>query len=110
MIINRPTGLYKSQLPISVTDPTSIIYTISDSTPLFGNQGTVYIPDGIKDKPRPDRIYTPKDRRRTLGQLVFTTQLASSVDVYNGAKQYSIGQVLDFVDTTVPAASRVTSL
>lgn len=96
MIITAPTGSYKTQLPQDPLDPTSVIYTISSGLPERIDASFLRIPNGIRKKPREDRLFSLGERRRHLGDLVYVSKTTSPVRAADGSKPYSIGQILDF--------------
>lgn len=100
MIINRPTGTYRDVLPKFPEDSTSVVFTISNTTPPRSLPlGFTQIPDAIKLSEKPVRIHDEKLRRANLGQLVFVSKTMDNSKVSTGNQLYYPGQVFDFVET-----------
>lgn len=99
MILKSPTGSFKLLLPKGPEDPTSVIYAISNNDPPRADQYFIKIPDGVKYKVRGDRLVNDTARRKTVGDLIFTTKAASPTKVLSGVRLFSWGQLLDFGDT-----------
>lgn len=98
MIITAPTGQYESVLPQSPSDSTSVVYTVSNSDPPRSAVKFLKLPDGIKSKLKSARTYG-SERRLVLGDLISVMKMVGTVKADNGDELYSIGQVLEFVDT-----------
>lgn len=97
MIINYPTGLYSSVLPVNPQDGGNITFTISNTTPPRTNLVFPKIPAGLVDRGRnrPQPI-SSIDNRQYLGELIYSVSSSRRRTVGNNSRQYEIGQVLDF--------------
>jgi len=96
MIINFPTGLYSSVLPQKPQDSQNITYLISTTSPPRTSLLFPKIPVGVTLRERPPRQLTTVERRQTVGDLVYTVSKASRQQPGNNAKQYEVGEILDF--------------
>lgn len=96
MIINYPTGLYSSVLPQKPQDSQNITYLISTTSPPRTSLLFPKIPVGVTLRERPPRQLTTVERRQTVGDLVYTISKASRQSPGNNAKQYEVGEILDF--------------
>lgn len=105
MIINYPTGYYLPILPKQASDSASVTYTISGSPPPRPALTFIKLPEGIRIKPKPSRVYNQPARRDLLGRFVLNDISAARNDAVYGAKQYSPGQVLDFDASDIGAAT-----
>lgn len=95
MIINFPTGLYRSILPAS-DEYGNITYTISTQSPPVSVEDFLQLPKDQQLRKLPAKVYDKNGIRKFLGSLVFDiTVVGKSIDG-SGSKQYEIGQVLDF--------------
>lgn len=96
MILRAPTGSYRTVLPKGPEDPTSVVYSISAQDPPRSSQFFIGIPDGIRRRIRDERNFTTEQRRKRMGDLIFTTKSASPFRTLEGARLYSYGQVTSF--------------
>ncbi len=103
MIINYPTGLYSNVLPHSPAAGGNVTFTISDSAPPRTNLLFPKLPAGIGYRQHAPVVITLNERRRFLGELIFTTISSGRGTVGSNMAQYELGQVLDFDDPTEPA-------
>lgn len=101
MIINFPTGLYRTILPSKPEDRGNVTYTISNNQPPRTNLLFPKITRGIIDRKRKPRVIDLFDRRQTQGGLIFSVSSASRSNQGNNARIYEIGQVLEFSDAPV---------
>lgn len=101
MIINAPTGMYKSLFGW-VTPNNDSIYNvtwyISSNEPPTSRDNFIQIPYGSSLELMPQRVYDKTSRRKAVGQLVFTTEKAIYTDVGSNKKQFEDGQVLESED------------
>lgn len=95
MIINYPTGLYRSILPSSPSDAGSVTFTISNNEPPRTNLIFPKVPS-ISPVPSSNIPIDIIKRRDHLGALVFTTSSAVRDEIGNSNRTYEIGQVLEF--------------
>lgn len=95
MIINYPTGLYRSILPSSPSDAGSVTFTISNNEPPRTNLIFPKVPS-ISPTPSSNIPIDIVKRRDHLGALVFTTSSAVRDEIGNSNRTYEIGQVLEF--------------
>ena len=100
MIINSPTGLYKSVIPIAPSDSGNITYTISMIDPPKISELYPRIPKGVAIKQKSLKTITTTPRN-SVGGLAFTTSKASATAIRNNIKQFEIGQVLEFGNVNV---------
>jgi len=96
MIIKFPTGLY--DLPSDPSNNTSVTFTVSNERPPRTNLVYPKIPDGLNSRKRVPRDLALKERRGSVGDLVFSVSRASRNTEGNNAKQFELGQILDFSD------------
>lgn len=99
MIINFPTGFYRTVLPQMPSDSTSVTFTISNSIPPRTELLFPQIPSGIEARQRLPELSFDRD---SVGDLIFTISSASRTEIDNNARLLDIGQILEFTDT-VPA-------
>lgn len=100
MIINFPTGLYKSVLPSKPADRGNITYTISNNDPPKSGVLFPKIPVGIQTKPRIPKI-SAMVLRDAVGSLVFSISKATKSLTSDNIRQFEVGQVLDFDDSDI---------
>jgi hypothetical protein len=100
VIINYPTGFYKSVLPKLPEDSTSVTYTISNTIPPRTNLIYPKIPAGVVLRKRDVPVVPLQQRRLEVGQLIFSLSSARRTELGSNAKQYEIGDVLDFTTDT----------
>lgn len=98
MLIRFPTGLYNTVLPSRPEDAGNVTYLISNTTPPRSNLLFPKVPAGIVEKRKPPKEIVLIDRRNTFGNLVFSISKATRKEEGNNARQFEIGQVLDFAD------------
>jgi len=101
VIIRYPTGSYLSVLPQEPEDSESVVYTISNTTPPRSELNFMQIPDGIKRKQRDPKTALPSTRRFNLGDLALTSKKNRPGSIVTGNQLFYIGQVTEFVDSTV---------
>ena len=98
MILSRPTGSYEVVLPKVPSDPTSVVYTISNTEPPRSTLNFQQIPSGIEQlqpqhNPSPESII-----RSNLGMLVYTTKDINNSYLQYGNQLFYAGQVVEFSD------------
>jgi len=93
MIINYPTGFYKTVLPRDSSDSISVTYTISNTIPPRTELFFPKIPSGIEQRQRQQSSEFDRD---ALGELVFSVTQSSQRVVENNSRLFDIGQVLEF--------------
>jgi hypothetical protein len=98
MIIKYPTGLYKNILPSKPADGGNVTYTISTTAPPRVGLSIPKLFAGVMYRQRHPLPETPEERRKNLGQLLFTTSKASQTISGTATKAYEVGQVYDFED------------
>lgn len=96
MIIKFPTGSYATVLPSQPEDAGNVTFLISNTTPPRSNLLFPKVPSGIVDKRKPPKEIILIDRRNTFGNLVFSISKATRKEEGNNARQFEIGQVLNF--------------
>ncbi len=96
MIIRFPTGLYKNVLPKVESDSTSVTYTISSTDPPRTELQFQQVPTGVERQLRNFPIHTLQTRRAANGDLIYTISKSNYSNVGWGAKQFEVGQVLEF--------------
>lgn len=99
MIVQFPTGLYRTVLPSEPDDSGNITFTISNSSPPRTNLLFPKVPRGIVDRKRNVVSLDPVQRREFLGELVFSVSRSDKTEEGNNARQFEIGQILEFSDT-----------
>lgn len=98
MIINYPTGLYKSILPSKLEIAGNITYTASNpETPTKKDIYQTQIPDGVKSI----RINRKPINRGIYGGLVLTQDYTKNSILNNNSLKYEIGQVIEFTQDTI---------
>ena len=100
MIVNSPTGLYKSVIPTAPSDSGNITYVISMTDPPKISELYPRIPTGMAIKQKSLKTITATPRN-SVGKLAFTTSKASATAIRNNIKQFEIGQVLEFGNVNV---------
>lgn len=101
MIINFPTGLYRSILPKSPSDPRSVTFTISGGPPPRTGLNYIQLPYAAQQLG-----LAPNNNRRNraaLGDLSFIVSGSSLSLAAGGSKTTEIGQVLEFGDEPIIA-------
>ncbi len=101
MIINFPTGLYRTVLPQSPEDRGNITYTISNSTPPRTNLLFAKINSGVANRKRNQQELDLFTIRQNNGSLVFSVASSTRSTEGNNSRIYEIGQVLEFSDAPV---------
>lgn len=96
MIIKYPTGLYNSVIPEEPSDKGNVTYLISMTSPPRANLVYPKVPIGVISRHKEPKVIDLIERRDTFGILVYTISKASRLVEGNNAKQYEVGQVLDF--------------
>lgn len=100
MIIEYPTGFYKSVLPLKPSDGGNVTYTISNQKPPRTDLIFHKIPDGIVNKKRDPRTITDSVRRSSQGALIYTFTNAFKTITGNNARTYEVGQIIEFGDVS----------
>lgn len=100
MIVKYPTGLYRNILPKKPEDSGNVTFTISNNTPPRSDLLFPKIPRGIVEKRKTYNQIDLVERRNSFGSLAFTVSKATRKEEGNNARQFEIGQVLDFNDTS----------
>lgn len=101
MIINFPTGLYKTVLPSTPSVRGNVTYTISNDPPPRTNLLFPKVPKGIVDRKKSVKTIDIITRRTTQGELIYTVNSSSRSEEGNNSKTFEIGQVLEFGVPTV---------
>jgi hypothetical protein len=104
MIIRFPTALYARQLPQG-TEAGNITWVISTEDPKTSNARFLKLPLAEELRKRPGDIFDESTRRAHEGELVFTLLRGDQSMAASGQKQFGIGQVLDFENNGVAAAT-----
>lgn len=99
MIINYPTALYKNVIPHNPGDGGNVTFTISNNPPPRTNLAFIKIPAGIAIKQK-DPVVPTVTTRADVGELIYSVNSANRSNDGNTAKQYELGQVLDFTLTS----------
>lgn len=99
MIINAPTGLYNSVLPVSPNDSGNITFTISNNNPPRSGITFIRLPPSEEFKQQPPRVYTKLQKRSFYGSLIYNITKSGPSGSGSGNSQFEIGEVLDFVDS-----------
>lgn len=98
IIIQFPTGLYRTVLPQKPGDSGNVTYVISNNPPPRTDLLFPKMPRGIEVKRKKPRSIEPLRRREVIGDLAFTISKSSRTEEGNNAKQFEIGQILEFSD------------
>lgn len=101
LIINFPTGLYKTILPQSPEDRGNITYTISNNTPPRTNLLFAKINSGVANRKRDQEELDLFTIRQNNGSLIFSVASSIRSTEGNNARVYEIGQVLEFSDAPI---------
>lgn len=96
MIVNFPTGLYASILPVNPEDKGNVTFTISNNNPPRTNLIFPKIPTGLVLRRREVVTKPITVRRESVGDLIFSISTAKRSVLGNNARQYELGQVLSF--------------
>lgn len=98
MIITAPTGLYEPILPQFPSDAGNFTFTISGQLPPRSGEFFVQLPLPEVIKKSPDRVFSKSDKRRFYGELVYDLTISGPPTTGNGAAQFEVGQVLEFIE------------
>ncbi len=101
MIILAPTALYKNVIPASDADAGDVTFTISSTDPPRTSRVTGIIPPAIRQRKWPEIDMDLERRRASLGELKYTISKSGSSIIGSNTKQFEVGQVLSFDDSTV---------
>jgi hypothetical protein len=97
MIIEFPTGFYKTVLPKIPSDNTSVTFTISNTIPPRTELLFPKLPVGVEIKQRlPDLSFD----RSQVGDLIFSISEADHSEIDNNSRLLEIGQVLEFTNAS----------
>lgn len=83
------------------SDRGNVTFTISNEPPPRTNLFFQKIPLGVVDRQRLPSVSDIVTRRLDLGDLIFSVSRSARTEEGNTAKQYEIGQVLDFADVAL---------
>jgi len=97
MIINYPTGLYKTALPVG-TKSGNITFVISNGPPPRTNLLFPKIPSGIVVREKEPKTISDQQRRDAVGELIYSSSYSSKSIAGDSSNMYEIGQVIDFDD------------
>lgn len=104
MIITAPTALYNSILP-KATTPGNVTFTISSNDPPRTQSFVSQLSSAADYQDLPTRVYTSKERRASLGNLIFSVSYGAKGPAGFGQKMFEVGQTLNFdEDTTTDLA------
>jgi hypothetical protein len=98
MILRFPTGLYSRQIPQEPEDVGNITYTISNEDPATSTGNFIIFPIAEKLKKRAPKIYTDEQRRRNLGDLIYSISSGGNTIEGRSTKLFEVGQILEFTD------------
>lgn len=98
MIIRYPTGLYSKQIPQDPEDAGNVTFTISNEEPDIAAGNFIIYPIAEKLRKRSSRSYTDEQRRKNLGDLVYTVSTGGNTIEGRSTKLFEIGQILEFTD------------
>ncbi len=104
MIITAPTALYDSILPQAASVPGNVTFTISSNDPPRTQSFVSQLSSAADYQDLPARVYTSKERRASLGNLVFSVSYGAKGPAGFGQKMFEVGQTLNFEDTTTDLA------
>lgn len=97
MIINHPTGFYKTVLP-SGEEAGNVTYTISNQDPPRPVIRVLPLPVIDQITPLPGALFSEQERRAEAGELVFTLLRSGRSSPGSNTKQFESGQSLGFGD------------
>lgn len=101
MIINFPTGLYSTKLPVLASDRGNVTFVISNEIPSRTNLVYPKVPQAIIEKPKRIRDKALLLRRPSMGELVFTVAKTTRAEVGNSERIYETGQILEFNEVPI---------
>ena len=102
MIIEFPTALYLSELPLRASDVGSVTFEISSEDPPRQSQNLQQLPIAEQLRPLPDKIFSREDDRANAGDLLFSISQSARSETGSNKKQFEIGQFLDFNQESLP--------
>ena len=100
MIIRYPTGLYSPVLPHSPSDAGDVTFTISSRQPPRTSLLFPKLPPGVSGRRREPKTIDMLVRRADLATLVFTVNRVSRAATATAVRQYEVGELLDFGDSS----------
>jgi len=100
VIITAPTALYDSILPKAATTPGNMTFTISSNDPPRTQSFVSQLSSAADYQDLPTRVYTNKERRASLGNMIFSVSYGAKGPAGFGQKMFEVGQTLSFEDTT----------
>lgn len=99
MLIRYPTGFYLSSYSEEFLKDKSLTYLISNTDPPRTDLLYAKVPMGVLLLSREPKDTNVINRRKTsFGDLIYTISRATRSSEGNNARQYELGQVLDFND------------
>lgn len=96
MIINYPTGFYRTAIITDPDIPSNITFTISNGPPPRTELLFVKTPVALGIRGRLARVHSEIERRDAVSLLAYSTATNRNSNVSFGAKQFESGQTLDF--------------
>jgi hypothetical protein len=102
VIVSAPTALYESVLPREEQDDQSVTFVISSTDPPRSEETLFQLLRSEELKSLPPRIFTRKERRLNLGNLIFRVSTGTQSQVGSGTKTFEVGQILNFGDVVEP--------
>lgn len=114
MIINFPTGLYKSRFSwVTGVDSNNMAHNatwyISSAHPPILTDRFTQITKNHERERLPNKVHSMPQRRRDAGSLAFTIRQANNREVGSTVKQFEEGQVLESQDLVLINQLDVTS-
>jgi len=100
VIISAPTALYDSILPQGQSDPGNITFTISSNNPPRTQSYVSQLSSAADYQDLPTKVYTSKERRASLGDMIFSVSYGAKGPAGLGQKMFEVGQTLSFEDVT----------
>ena len=101
MIIEQPTKLYESLLPVGQAAG-NITWTISSNDPPRITTTVPLLTSTDEFRPLPKMIFKPACRELGVGEYVFNLSYTLATKAGTGRKQYESGQIIDFTQETLP--------
>ena len=97
MILRFPSGLYRTQIPLTLEDSGSITWTISTDDP-EKTPGPLFLQLPIAEQitARLDKVFSDEIRRLSIGELISTITNSGPSGVNAGKKKFEVGDVLEF--------------
>lgn len=107
MIIEAPTALYQSILPVGQAAG-NISWTISSNDPPRQSSTIPLLTNTDEYKELPKMIFNPACREFGVGEYVFNLSYTLASKAGAGRKQYESGQIIEFTQEALPDVDQLT--